>query len=98
MMAASADAIPLSLPSNSKMDCETISSGPASNICSSQGVLTVIKSVLGTGGAGFVGSRLVRSYLEDGIKVRVVDSLKHGSLENLGALTCGARVPGNRPL
>jgi dihydroflavonol-4-reductase len=43
-----------------------------------------IKRVLVTGGAGFMGSRVVRSYLDSGIKVRVVDSLQRGSLENLG--------------
>jgi dihydroflavonol-4-reductase len=45
----------------------------------------MIKNVLVTGGAGFLGSRVVRSYLAGSIKVRVVDSLKQGSLENLGA-------------
>jgi dihydroflavonol-4-reductase len=45
----------------------------------------MIKNVLVTGGAGFLGSRVVRSYLAAGNKVRVVDSLQQGSTETLGA-------------
>jgi dihydroflavonol-4-reductase len=51
-----------------------------------------MKSVLVTGGAGFLGSRVVRNYLARGIKVRVVDSLEQGSLENLGACPPGLEL------
>lgn len=36
-----------------------------------------------TGGAGFIGSHLVRGLLEDGVTVRVLDDLSSGSRENL---------------
>ena len=36
-----------------------------------------------TGGAGFIGSNLVESLLEDGHKVEVVDNLSTGSLDNI---------------
>ena len=51
-----------------------------------------MKSVLVTGGAGFLGSRIVRTYLARGMKVRVVDSLKQGSLENLRACPPGLEL------
>ena len=40
-------------------------------------------SVLVTGGAGFIGSNLVRSLLEDGQTVRVLDDLSTGRVGNL---------------
>ena len=45
--------------------------------------------VLVTGGAGFIGSNLVRRLLEDGHRVLAVDDLSSGRLENLAA----ARAP-----
>ena len=39
--------------------------------------------VLVTGGAGFIGSHLVDRLMEEGYKVRVVDNLSAGRLENL---------------
>jgi dihydroflavonol-4-reductase len=51
-----------------------------------------MKNVLVTGGAGFLGSRIVRNYLARGVKVRVVGRLKHGSLENLGACAPGLEL------
>jgi len=42
--------------------------------------------VLVTGGAGFIGSHLVRGLLNAGSNVRVLDNLSSGSLENLAGL------------
>ncbi|HVS70992.1 MAG TPA: SDR family oxidoreductase [Phycisphaerae bacterium] len=39
--------------------------------------------VLVTGGAGFIGSHLTRGLLAAGAKVRILDNLSHGSLDNL---------------
>lgn len=39
--------------------------------------------VLITGGAGFIGSHLVASYLENGDEVCVIDNLSTGSIENI---------------
>ncbi len=43
------------------------------------------KSVLVTGGAGFIGSHLVEALSEKGARVRVLDDLSTGSLDNLTA-------------
>jgi len=42
------------------------------------------RKVLVTGGAGFIGSNLVRGLTDLGAVVRVVDNLERGRLENLG--------------
>jgi len=42
-----------------------------------------VRSVLVTGAAGFIGSHTVEALLRDGYRVTGLDSLVHGSLENL---------------
>jgi nucleoside-diphosphate-sugar epimerase len=44
-----------------------------------------MRTVLVTGGAGFIGSHLVEQLLADGAAVRVLDNLSTGSLSNLRA-------------
>ncbi len=41
------------------------------------------KKVLVTGGAGFIGSHLTERLVQEGAKIRVVDNLENGSLDNL---------------
>ena len=41
------------------------------------------RQVLVTGGASFIGSRLVDALVERGAKVRVADDLSSGKLENI---------------
>ena len=45
-----------------------------------------VKSVLVTGGAGFIGSHLVRRLLDDGYRVRVLDTFATGRASNLEGL------------
>ena len=42
-----------------------------------------MKTALVTGGAGFIGSHLTKSLLEDGYQVRVLDNFSTGHKENL---------------
>ena len=54
-----------------------------------------MRTVLVTGGAGFIGSHLVDHLLDDGASVRVLDNLSTGSLQNLqAAAQRHARVSG----
>ena len=42
-----------------------------------------MKKALVTGGAGFIGSHVVRGLLDDGWSVKVVDNLSTGKLDNV---------------
>lgn len=46
----------------------------------------MIKNALVTGGAGFLGYHLVRSLLDDGYKVTVIDNLQTGNFDNITKL------------
>ena len=43
-----------------------------------------MQNILITGGAGFIGSHLVKEYISKGNKVTVIDNLSTGMLKNLG--------------
>lgn len=46
------------------------------------------ETVLVTGGAGFIGSNLAQALGDAGAKVRIIDNLSTGFVENLDELTC----------
>jgi UDP-glucose 4-epimerase len=50
------------------------------------------QTVLVTGGAGFIGSHLVRRLLNEGNTVRVLDDLSTGKKENLEGITSGIEL------
>src|SRR5690242_9880038 len=56
------------------------------------GPTTPAEPVVVTGGAGAIGSVLVRSLLADGHEVRVIDNLSSGSEAHLPQATGGARL------
>lgn len=47
-----------------------------------------MKKIIVTGGAGFIGSRLVERLVEEGNDVTVIDNFSTGSLENLTGINC----------
>jgi UDP-glucose 4-epimerase len=51
-----------------------------------------MNSILVTGGAGFIGSHLTERLLEEGCRVRVLDDLSTGRLENLAACQADPRL------
>jgi len=51
-----------------------------------------MNSILVTGGAGFIGSHLTERLLEEGCRVRVLDDLSTGRLENLAACQSDPRL------
>jgi len=50
------------------------------------------RKVLVTGGASFIGSHLVDALVERGARLRVVDNLSSGKLENIKGHLCGDKV------
>ena len=60
------------------LQTRTTESGPPQLFAGYRG-----RQVLVTGGAGFIGSHLIRGLLEAGAGVRVMDNLSFGTLENL---------------
>ncbi len=57
--------------------------GPAETKPSSVRFLTYMNRYIVTGGAGFIGSALVRALLAEGHRVHVIDNLSTGALDNL---------------
>ena len=51
-----------------------------------------MKHILVTGGAGFIGSHLVKRLLSDGESIVVIDDFSTGSLENLQAVKRNPRL------
>jgi len=51
--------------------------------------LNIHKTFLVTGGAGFIGSHLVRALVSSGYRVRVLDNLSTGKMENIADLLDG---------
>ncbi len=45
-----------------------------------------VKTVLVTGGCGFIGCHIVAGLVQEGYKIRVLDNLSTGKLENLDSI------------
>jgi len=48
-----------------------------------------VKTVLVTGGCGFIGTNLIKRLVEQGYQIKVLDNLSVGKVGNLARLTCG---------
>ena len=46
----------------------------------------LMKTILATGGIGFIGSHTCISLIENNFNVYVIDSLKNSSIDNLSAI------------
>ena len=47
----------------------------------------ILRNILITGGAGFIGSHLIKEYLKSGDKVTTIDNLSTGQLKNLDEIS-----------
>src|SRR5205823_8246279 len=69
-----------------RRDCSPRPNGLCNSLLQGIGGAAMSRLVLVTGGAGFIGSNLVRALLERGDRVRVLDNMSTGSAANLRGL------------